>query len=396
MSDLTMFIRCRPSGTKSWPWMIERKSSNGTTEPVYLPQMKVDNEYEFQCSHSDDPTWVPDPPFRLMRTVVGIERRGEDSTLCAWTHNSTAIILGWAPLEEKLKTLQQAVAKGKIGTRRGTPYNEAQLKEFRARANAFRRSPSLTLLKRAVCDWSHMICEFEMGHYPRGTLFYRVRADDNLDSVNDLWEPPSELRQMGRAGDSALYVALEGNTAIAEKNMQSAERDFAIILYKAAKPINGIVFFEDVHYNDMGKCLRELCLEVLYRPCITDEDYAMTNFILQNFLNHPSDDRMESQDMVCYSSVARSGGTNVAFNAERAREKLDILNVYRRVRARLLPVRNPQTTSRVMQFQVKRPVGIIVNGELEYTNNPSLYHLSKLLPQMELPNLDRFRTKGEK
>lgn len=201
---------------------------------------------------------------------------------------------------------------------------------------------------------------------------------------------------MGRAGDSALYVALEGNTAIAEKNMQSSERDFAIVLYKAAKPINGIVFFKDAHYNDMGKCLRELCLEVLYRPCITDEDYAMTNFILQNLLNHPSDDRMESQDMVCYSSVERRGGTNVAFNAERAREKLEILNVYRRVHARLLPVRNPQAGSRIIQFQVKCPVGIIVNGELEYTNNPPLYHLSKLLPQMGLPNLDRFRTKGEK
>ncbi|MBN2702584.1 MAG: RES domain-containing protein [Pontiellaceae bacterium] len=179
-----------------------------------------------------------------------------------------------------------------------------------------------------------------------GAKYYRVREHHKTwENTSELWEPPKDIAPKGRcnfSGKPMLYVSPYGRTCFEELNVERGKQVYIIKYQKKLEiPVNLRRLYaseaepkdlsgKPVHTGDdliAFQVLREFIRSEFMKPVCKkcegmDYVYNFTESIC-NFM------AMEQKDLdgFVYPSVAKQGGENVTFFPERAREKLDPVDV---------------------------------------------------------------------
>ncbi len=183
-----------------------------------------------------------------------------------------------------------------------------------------------------------------IGSYPKGTLFYRVKKlcgssipDKRFSKETDYWETPScylhEYGRLNRPHESLLYTCPEDPyLAIQETNIQNNDY-FAVIKYKALSDIKVNIIGGTYDYNACGITDKKaIMIHELYNDFLktefsrdvgkgTEYLYKISEMIAKNFFDLPP---RIAQDGWAYSSVKDKGKYNVCFRPEIAHEVLEL------------------------------------------------------------------------
>ena len=178
---------------------------------------------------------------------------------------------------------------------------------------------------------------------PKGTYFFRVRklkssviSEMNINTVQDLWEPP-QIRvvkpgRLNKIGESLLYTS-PGDPLTAVKEMRlNAGNWYALIRYTAKRDVKINIIGGEYDYVKLGYTNKKaIMVHELYNSFLRDEFsrdvvegteyfYRISERIAKDYFDLPR----EIQDAWCYASVIDKQRYNTCFRPTAAHEVLHL------------------------------------------------------------------------
>lgn len=196
-----------------------------------------------------------------------------------------------------------------------------------------------------VLTWDSIFCYLpNMGTYPKGTPFFRIRKlkgssipNENLSVYGDFWEPPKSCvkvaGRLNKKGESLLYVT-PGDPKVPLKELHIVEGEYyALIKYIALDQVKVNIIGGQYNYSDIGltddmailnnELINDFLRDEFSRAVGvgTEYLYKTSEIIAKSYFDLPPED---VQDAWAYSSIQDKEKYNVCFRPEIAHKLLKL------------------------------------------------------------------------
>lgn len=176
---------------------------------------------------------------------------------------------------------------------------------------------------------------FSTGHYSVGDMFYRVRIDRPLGTVDDCWCPPARIMQanrLNRPGKPALYTSPKNFTVAMDELQVRVGQTVSLITYRAkVKVLVMIIGVEPdySHLNDEQTVKQKMLTDFLYDEFTRDVARGSEHrFQISNLIADMTCPVLPGFAGWCYPSTMRGGEhVNVYFVGDTVHDYLELLGV---------------------------------------------------------------------